>query len=86
MAAPPAKGQRATPPRACPKDAGGGTGAASQPVPQSGAGKTSGGGDDGKSERTMSTNSKRETWRFILQMLLSVVSAVCTTLGITSCQ
>lgn len=34
----------------------------------------------------MSANSKRETWRFILQMLLSVVSAVCTTLGITSCR
>ena len=29
--------------------------------------------------------SKKETWKFILQILLSVVSAVATAFGVTSC-
>ena len=33
----------------------------------------------------MSSQSKKETWKFILQLVLSVVSAICTTLGVTSC-
>lgn len=33
----------------------------------------------------MSNQSKKDTWRFVLQLLLSVLSAVCTTLGVTSC-
>ena len=29
--------------------------------------------------------SKKETWKFILQIVLSVVSAVATAFGVTSC-
>ncbi|MGM9699883.1 MAG: smalltalk protein [Prevotella sp.] len=29
---------------------------------------------------------KRETWKTIVQLLLSVLTAVATTLGITSCR
>lgn len=29
---------------------------------------------------------KRETWKTIVQLLLSVMTAVATTLGITSCR
>ena len=29
--------------------------------------------------------SKKETWKFILQILLSVVSAVATAFGVSSC-
>ena len=29
--------------------------------------------------------SKKETWKFILQILLSVVSAIATAFGVTSC-
>lgn len=28
---------------------------------------------------------KRETWKFVIQLLLSVLSAVPTTLGVSSC-
>ncbi len=28
---------------------------------------------------------KRETWKFVIQLLLSVLSAVATTLGVSSC-
>ena len=28
---------------------------------------------------------KKETWKFILQLLLSILTAVGTTLGVTSC-
>ncbi len=28
---------------------------------------------------------KKETWKLILQMLISVLTAVATTLGVTSC-
>lgn len=38
-----------------------------------------------KGESKMSSQSKKETWKFILQLVLSVVSAICTTLGVTSC-
>lgn len=34
----------------------------------------------------MSQSTRKDTWKFILQLLLSVVSAVCTTLGVTSCR
>ena len=34
----------------------------------------------------MSTSeSKRDTWRFIIQTLLAVLTAIGTTLGVTSC-
>ncbi len=33
----------------------------------------------------MKENTKKDTWRFVLQLLLSVLSAVCTTLGVSSC-
>ena len=33
----------------------------------------------------MNNQTKKDTWRFVLQLLLSVLSAVCTTLGVTSC-
>lgn len=29
--------------------------------------------------------SKKETWKFIIQTLLAILSAVATSLGITSC-
>ncbi|WP_455640400.1 smalltalk protein [Parabacteroides sp.] len=29
--------------------------------------------------------SKKETWKFILQTLLAILSAVATSLGVTSC-
>lgn len=28
---------------------------------------------------------KQETWKFILQMLISILTAIATTLGVTSC-
>ena len=28
---------------------------------------------------------KKETWKIVIQMLLSVLTAIATTLGITSC-
>ncbi len=28
---------------------------------------------------------KKETWKIILQMLISVLTAIATTLGVTSC-
>ena len=28
---------------------------------------------------------KRETWKFIIQLITSVLTAVATTLGVTSC-
>lgn len=28
---------------------------------------------------------KKETWKLILQMLISVLTAIATTLGVTSC-
>ncbi|MCF0196158.1 MAG: smalltalk protein [Bacteroidaceae bacterium] len=30
-------------------------------------------------------NEKKETWKFILQMLAAVLSAVLTSLGVSSC-
>lgn len=29
--------------------------------------------------------SKKETWKFVIQTLLAILSAVATSLGITSC-
>lgn len=29
--------------------------------------------------------SKKETWKFIIQTLLAILSAVATSLGVTSC-
>jgi len=28
---------------------------------------------------------KRETWKFIIQMVISILTAIATTLGVTSC-
>ena len=34
---------------------------------------------------TITAMSKKETWKFILQILLSVVSAIATAFGVSSC-
>lgn len=31
------------------------------------------------------TQGKRDTWRFIIQTLLAILTAIGTTLGVTSC-
>ena len=28
---------------------------------------------------------KKETWKFIIQMMISILTAIATTLGVTSC-
>ncbi|MBO4827615.1 MAG: smalltalk protein [Prevotella sp.] len=28
---------------------------------------------------------KKETWKFILQLIISILTAIATTLGVTSC-
>ncbi|MBO4314947.1 MAG: smalltalk protein [Prevotella sp.] len=28
---------------------------------------------------------KKQTWKYILQTLISILTAICTTLGVTSC-
>jgi hypothetical protein len=28
---------------------------------------------------------KRETWKFIIQLIISILSAILTTLGVTAC-
>jgi len=28
---------------------------------------------------------KKETWKFIIQMVISILTAIATTLGVTSC-
>lgn len=33
----------------------------------------------------MSTNTKKETWKTIINMIISILIAVATTLGVTSC-
>ena len=33
----------------------------------------------------MSANSKKETWKMIINMIISVLTAIATTLGVTSC-
>lgn len=50
-----------------------------QPAPPGRAG----GGE--QNTDNMKENTKKDTWRFVLQLLLSVLSAVCTTLGVSSC-
>ncbi len=32
-----------------------------------------------------SSSTKRDTWRFIIQTLIAVLTAIGTTLGVTSC-
>ena len=33
----------------------------------------------------MSTNTKKETWKTIINMIISILTAIATTLGVTSC-
>ena len=33
----------------------------------------------------MSTESKKETWKTIINMIISILTAIATTLGVTSC-
>ena len=33
----------------------------------------------------MSTESKKETWKLIINMIISILSAIATTFGLTSC-
>jgi hypothetical protein len=33
----------------------------------------------------MSANSKKETWKMVINMIISVLTAIATTLGVTSC-
>lgn len=53
-----------------------------QPAPP---GRAGGEGQNTKNTDNMKENTKKDTWRFVLQLLLSVLSAVCTTLGVSSC-
>lgn len=66
-----------------------GAGAREQPpIPaQSSAppGRAGGAEQNTKNTDNMKENTKKDTWRFVLQLLLSVLSAVCTTLGVSSC-
>lgn len=55
---------------------------AAQPAPR---GRAVGGEQNTKNTDNMKENTKKDTWRFVLQLLLSVLSAVCTTLGVSSC-
>lgn len=55
---------------------------ASRPAP---TGRAGGGEENTKNTENMKENTKKDTWRFVLQLLLSVLSAVCTTLGVSSC-
>ena len=34
----------------------------------------------------MSTESKKETWKLIINMIISILTAIATTFGLTSCQ
>jgi len=33
----------------------------------------------------MSTQNKRDTWRFVFQLLMAILSAVATSIGVSSC-
>ena len=33
----------------------------------------------------MSTENKKETWKLIINMVISILSAIATTFGLTSC-
>ncbi len=33
----------------------------------------------------MKVNTKRETWKFIIQTIVAILTAIGTTLGVTSC-
>ena len=33
----------------------------------------------------MSTENKKETWKLIINMIISILSAIATTFGLTSC-
>ena len=33
----------------------------------------------------MSANSKKETWKMVINMIISILTAIATTLGVTSC-
>ena len=33
----------------------------------------------------MSTESKKETWKLIINMIISILTAIATTVGLTSC-
>lgn len=33
----------------------------------------------------MSTESKKETWKLIINMVISILTAIATTFGLTSC-
>ncbi len=33
----------------------------------------------------MSTINKKETWKLIIQLIVSIATAIATTLGVTSC-
>ena len=33
----------------------------------------------------MSTESKKETWQLIINMIISILTAIATTFGLTSC-
>lgn len=33
----------------------------------------------------MSTESKKETWKLIINMIISILTAIATTFGLTSC-
>ena len=33
----------------------------------------------------MSTENKKETWKLIINMIISILSAIATTIGLTSC-
>lgn len=33
----------------------------------------------------MSLDSKKETWKMIINMIISILTAIATTLGLTSC-
>lgn len=35
--------------------------------------------------RLMINDSKKETWKFLLQVLISILTAIATALGTTSC-
>ena len=33
----------------------------------------------------MSANNKKETWKMVINMIISILTAIATTLGVTSC-
>ncbi len=39
----------------------------------------------GREGREVSYSMKKETWKMIIQLVISVLTAVATTLGVTSC-